>query len=156
MVEGAPRLQVSRYFDPTRREVVVTPPPVVRPVAPQTVPPAAYFDPSKPRLVRPEYPTVEEIRAYVHTLPSVVFRSLELLAGEKGEEPVFALVWRRVAHVQRCPACHAPGSGDLGHRPPCRIFAEWRYRNDNWWFGRKRREPDEMPDPEPGDDELPF
>jgi len=80
---------------------------------------------------------------------------LELLAGI-GEEAVFGLVWRRVAHVPKCPACHALGDGELGHRAPCRLHAEWRYQTDNWWLGRKSRAVDADPEEEVGDDDLPF
>ena len=94
-----------------------------------------YFNPAKPRPVRSVYPTRDDVEAWVSQLE---VRALALLEDKADGEPLVAYLWRRVGWVPKCEGCGALAGGEFGHRPMCRVFQEWRYRFDNWWFGRPR------------------
>ncbi len=143
---------VPQYFDPTRRTVALSPPPVVVKAMEPRPAPGGYFDPSRAR-VRNPFPDREELAAVLAALPREVALSLEGLKAPG--ESVLDNLWRRYGSVPRCEACGAVGGGDLGHRAGCRVAHEARYKRDHWWLGRRKASAEGMEWGEESDD-LPF
>jgi hypothetical protein len=146
---------VTLYFDPARRAVAVTPPPAVVKASPRSSP--GYFDPSKPRLPRSDYPSADEIAALVASFDAVTLASVEALKAHG--ETVFDNVTRRVAGVKRCAGCGALGGGEFGHRHHCPEYRERLWLSERPWLWRRREasgdsaETGAYDDP---DDDLPF
>lgn len=131
----------------------IAPPPRA---VPSSSGPGGYYDPRTSR--RPSrYASPEEIGVLVAAFDAVTLRTVEGMASVAGCT-VLDLVTRRVAFVPRCEWCRAPGGGDFGHGPRCRVAEQWREESRAWWLKRARRKAEANAQAESDEDEdgLPF
>ena len=146
---------MTRYFDPTRRQVDVAAVAVVPPGERSTVPPARYFDASRPRVLPRPFmdKTDAAIAEWLEMQPQGFRDTIRGMCALSGE-PIESLLRRR--STVPCSECRFNGYPSGAHEWNCPVGIIKDPPPRRPWYLRPRKQEEPVDQAGGDDDGVPF